>query len=466
MSARPGTDRTPDARPALGGHQDLFYTTSNTQHLPHIVRGEGIYLFDAVGTPYIDVASGAVVNNLGQGNERVLAAMAEQGRKLTFSYVRVSRHEPNRMVADRVAALAGPGYERVHLSSGGSEANEMALKFLRQYAYATGQRDRTRVISCVPSYHGATLLTMAITGEPEYEAVYDGMITFSEKIPAPLAYRTPDGISAEENARRTVDALEETILRLGPEKVLAFVIEPVGGVSTGANVPAGRFFADVREVCDRYGVYLVFDEVMTACRTGTFLAAHQWPEARPDVVVLAKGLGAGYTPLGAMLAPARMVDELAGLTGFNLSHTYNANPITCAGAVAVLDELVERDLLGNARRMGDHLRIRLEELGKNSPLVGDVRGLGLLQAVEIVADKETKATLPREVRAPDRIRELGLRHGLMLYARQQNGGRYGEWFMVAPPLVITEEEVDAMVDRIGRTLDDFTDELTRDGLLG
>ena len=466
MTAPADVDPIPSIRPSAGGHQDLFYASGNTSGLPHIVRGEGIYVWDSAGNRYLDVASGAVVSNLGQGNQRVLDAMSEQGRKLSFSYVRVSRHDPNRQVADRVAALAGPGFERVHLSSGGSEANEMALKFLRQYAYATGQRERTRVISCVPSYHGATLLTMAITGEPEYEAVYDGMITFSEKIPAPLAYRTPDGISAEENARRTVRALEDTILRLGPGNVLAFVIEPVGGVSTGANVPAGDFFADIREVCDRYGVYLVFDEVMTACRAGTFLAAHQWPEALPDIVVLAKGLGAGYTPLGAMLAPARMVDELAGLTGFNLSHTYNANPIACAGAVAVLDELVDRDLLGNAQRMGAHLRARLEELAKASPLVGDVRGLGLLQAVEVVADKQTKATLPQHVRAPDRIRELGLRHGLMLYARQQNQGRYGEWFMVAPPLIIDEEQVDDMVERIGSTLADFTDELTRAGLLG
>ena len=452
-------------RPARGGPQDLFYSARNTLDLPLMARGEGIYFWDDAGARYIDVSSGAICNNLGQGNERVLRAMYEQGRTLTFTYVRVTRHKPNAVLSDKVAALAGPGFERCHFVSGGSEANEMAIKFLRQYAVATGQASRHKIIACLPSYHGGTLATMGITGDLDYEATYGPMAVFSPKVPSPLVYRRPDGTTPEEAARQAAAALEAEIVRQDPETVLAFIFEPVGGLATGANVPPDPYFGEVRRICDRHGVFLVYDEVMSACRTGSFLAAHHWPDGKPDIVVLAKGLGAGYVPLGAMLAPAAMVDELAELTGFNLAHTYNANPIVSAGAAAVVDEVVERDLIPGAARLGAHLTRRLEAIKAASPIVGDVRGKGLLQAVEIVADKDTKAMIPAEFMAADRIRRLGLENGLLIYMRRTNGGRFGEWFMVSPPLTITEAQVDDMADRLARTLAAYVDGLTRAGAL-
>ena len=204
---------------------------------------------------------------------------------------------------------------------------------------------------------------------------------------------------------------------------------------------------------------------MSACRTGTFLAAHHWPHGKPDIIVMAKGLGAGYTPLGAMLAPASMVDELAGMTGFNLAHTYNANPITCAGACAVLDELVERDLIEGAARLGVHLRERLDAIHARSPIVGDVRGKGLLCALEIVADKTNAAMLPAELAADDRIRQIGMQEGLLIYMRRTNGGRFGEWFMVAPPLTISPGEIDDMMERLERTLERYAAEARRAGAI-
>ncbi|TAL95190.1 MAG: aspartate aminotransferase family protein [Paraburkholderia sp.] len=449
-------------RPAVGGPQDLFYSTANTVGLPRIVRGENIYVWDDQGRRLADVSSGAIVSNIGQGNERVLRAMYEQGKKLSFSYVRVSRHDPNSDLSEKLAKLAGPGYERCHFTSGGSEANEMAIKFCRQYAYATGQTRKTRVISCMPSYHGGTLGTIAVTGDLDFAPVYGDMVTFSAKVPSPFTYRVPQGHTAETYALECARQLETTIVELGPENVLCFIFEPVGGLSTGANVPPAAYFREIRRICSRYGVFLVFDEVMAgAGRTGKFLAADHWPEAKPDLIVLAKGLAAGYTPLGAVLAPARLVDELASLTGFNLAHTYNANPITCAGACAVLDETVESRLVENAASMGRYMFSQLRELAATSPIIGDVRGKGFLCAIELVKNKDTKEMLAPHVRAADRVRQIAMEHGMLIYARRTSGGKFGEWFMASPPLITTQSQVDEIVAGIGATLGDLTDELHR-----
>ncbi|MFK0166977.1 aspartate aminotransferase family protein [Rhizobium sp. NPDC090279] len=452
-------------RPAAGGSQDLFYSSSNTKSLPTIIRGENIHVFDDEGRRYIDVISGAMTASLGQGNKRVLQAMYDQGVKHTFSYVRVTRHLPNAELTQLIASLAGPGFERVHLSSGGSEAVEMAIKFLRQYAYAKGKKQKTKIITLMPSYHGGTLATIGWTGDEDVAVVWGPMAVFGEKIPAPLSFRPPFGNTSEEGARGSAIALEAKIVELGADNVLAFMMEPIGGQSTGANVPHPVFFSEIRRICSKHGIYLVFDEIVSTCRTGSFLAAHHYPDCKPDVVVTAKGLGAAYTPIGAVLAPASMVDELADLTGFNLSHTYNANPITCAGAIAVLSEMTERNLIANAGPLGELLRQRLVDIMDNSPIVGDVRGKGLLMALEYVRNKETREVFSSEIYASDRIRQIGVENGLMLYSRRQNGGRYGDWSIVCPPLIITADQIDDMADRLKRTIAVFADEMTRAGVL-
>ncbi|MFI4997678.1 MAG: aminotransferase class III-fold pyridoxal phosphate-dependent enzyme, partial [Hyphomicrobiales bacterium] len=243
-------------------------------------------------------------------------------------------------------------------------------------------------------------------------------------------------------------ALDRKIRELGPENVLAFILEPVGGLSTGAVVPPAGYFRAIRDICTRHGVFLVFDEVLCgAGRTGKFVTAHHWPEALPDIVVMAKGIGAGYAPLGAMLAPARMVDELAGLTGFEFSYSYNANPICCAAGIAVLDEFERLNLVERARVQGDTLRRGLEEIQAESAVLGDVRGIGMLLAVEMVADKAMKRSLPSGFQPTERIRVHGLENGIMLYSRPTAGGSYGHWFMIAPPLTITESEIGELLSR-------------------
>lgn len=447
-------------REGLGGPQDLFYSAANQVPLPIIERAEGVFLYGEDGTQYLDVSSGPVVSNIGHGNAYVAEAMAHQARTMDFAYSRTSRHRPNMALTARIAALAGPGYERVGLASGGSEAMEAAIKFLRQYAVAKGQGSRRIVISCNPSYHGGTIGTLSITGDDALKPFLDGFSIPSIKIPAALTYRTPDGMTPEQNAERSAAALEAAIRDAGPHNILCFVVEPVGGLSTGCNVPPDIFFNRVRQICDRHGIFLVYDEVLCGTgRTGQFLAAHHYPDAKPDIVVLAKGLGAGYTPLGAMLAPARLVDELAELTGFNFSHTYNANPVTCAAGLAVLDIYEREDLVGRAGRVGAYLRGRLDALQDRQPIIGDIRGRGMLMALEFVADATTKASLPAASNAVERIRALGLENGLMIYSRRTAGGKNGDWIMVSPPLTITEAECDELVSRLEATLNAFKTEV-------
>jgi len=447
---------TEHVRPPRGGTQDLFFPQSGAASIPTIVSGDGIYLIDDRGRRLLDVASGPFLATLGQGNERVLQAMLDQGRRLTYTYSRSTRHAANAGLTQRLAALAGPGLERVHLTSGGSEAIEMALKFLRQHAVAIGQPERSRVISMLPGYHGATTQTLGLNGDLSADPLWGPMTVSSAKIPAPLTFRAP---SAEAAAAASVAALEETILSLGPERVLAFVMEPVGGQASGANVPHPSFGRRVREVCSRYGVRLVLDEIVSAFRTGRFLAAQHDPHVRPDAVVLAKGLGAGYAPLGAFLAPAALVDELAETTGFVVSHSYDANPMACAAGSAVLDEVVERDLIDNAAHMGARLRAGLAEIATRSPLIGDIRGLGLLLAIELVADPVTLDRFPTHVDPGAVVRRHGFDRGLLLYSRRQNAGRFGDWLLIAPPLVIDEAQCDELLTSLATSLRDAEPEL-------
>jgi adenosylmethionine-8-amino-7-oxononanoate aminotransferase len=444
--------------PPVGGTQDVFFPRRATATLPTIVRGDGVYLIGADGRRLLDVCSGPFLAALGQGNDRVIAAMQAQGRTLTYTYSRTTRHPANAELTRRLAELAGPGFERVHLTSGGSEAIEMALKFLRVHAVATGRPERDRVITLHPGYHGATAFALGLNGDVSAPALWGPLTVPSEKVPAPLTFRAA---SPDAAASASLTGLEDAITRLGPERVLAFVMEPIGGQSSGVNVPHPSFLTGVRALCDRHGIHLVFDEIVTAFRTGRFLVAHHRPDARPDVVVLAKGLAAGYAPLGAALVSSRLVEEVATTTGFVVSHSYDAAPIACAAGAAVLDEIVERGLIGHAAMVGDRLRAGLERLAADSPLVGDVRGRGLLLAIELVADRSTLAKFPAEIDPGAIVLRHGLHHGLLLYSRRQNGGLFGDWLLVAPPLVIDVPTADELIDRLGATLAAASAELLR-----
>ena len=443
-----------------------FYAPKGSLRPPQIARAEGVYLWDVNGRRYLDATSGAVVTNIGHGNARVLSTMHEQASKVTYAYPRFFESEHNIRLSDRICAMAGDGFDRAFFVSGGSEANESALKLARQYAVVCGQGSRTKVISRNPSYHGSTLGALAVTGDSSAHALYGPMVQDFPKVAAPLSYRIPDGHTQASFETACVQELERAILQAGPETVLAFIMEPIGGLSTGAVVSSGSYFRQVREVCSRYGILVIYDEIMSgAGRTGAFLAAHHWEGARPDLVTLAKGLAAGYTPLGALLAPNHMVEAIAQSGGFVHGHTYFTNPLSCAVANAVLDEVFERNLVERAAALGEHLRARLQEVAQRSPLVGDVRGQGLLCAIELVADKGTKRQLPVGLNAPSRLTEHGLAHGIALYNRRANKGEFGDFQMIAPPLTSTEGEIDALVQLLELSLNDLLAELHAKGLV-
>lgn len=448
---------------SYGNHQELFYSPSPLPR-PLIVSASGITVTDSDGGTYYDANAGAAVANIGGGNERVLQAMVDQGRRMTFSYVRFSRHQANLDLTTKIAEMAGPGFERVHLANDGSEANEMAIKLLRAVAYQSGQPAKRKIITLSPSYHGGTLATMGWSGDSEYTAMWGDMTVPSIKVPAPLTYRRPEGTTEEDAGRLAASHLEDAILEHGPENVLAFLMEPVGGTATGANVASIEYVRAVREICDRHGVYLVFDEVMSATRTGAFLAAHHHGEVRPDAVIMAKGLGAGYVPLAAVAVSSALVDRLNTVGGFDLSHTYNANPIACAAGSAVLAEIEDRGLIERGRLAGHRLEQGLRQLMTRHPIIGDVRGRGLMLGIELVANRETKASFGADAAAAVAVRRAGMDNGLLIGGRRLNGGAFGEFMLMTPALTITDSEVDELLDRFDRTLGDVEHDFAARGL--
>lgn len=421
----------------------LFYQTRLRR--PLVDRAEGIYLFDQQGRKVIDGSSGAMVVNIGHSNPNVLAAMRAQLERVTFAY---RLHFENEAAEDLAARLVGhmpPGMDKVFFVSGGSEAVESCLKMARQYAVAKGQHGRFKVISRFPSYHGSTLGALAVTGYTALTQPFAPMMHEMPKIPAPTAYLDRDGLTMEERGLRYADMLEAEIRAQGPETVLAFIMEPVGGASTGALVAPDSYYGRIREICDRWGIILIYDEVMSgAGRTGRFLAADHWGQ-KPDLIALSKGFASGYSPLGAMVAPDWMVQPVLDAGGFQHGHTYAGNPLACAAGLAVLDEIERQDLVGNAARMGDRLKARLEGLKNRFPFIGDVRGKGLLLAAELVADPLTMQPLPKEKNAYNRIVDLAYERGLIIYSRRTRGGFEGDHFLVCPPLIIDEAQVDEIM---------------------
>lgn len=443
-----------------------FYSPPDSPTLPRIQRAEGPYLWGEDGQRYIDAASGPIVTNIGHGNRHVVEAISRQAETCAFVSRTAFGSQANEALSERIAALCGPGYDRAFFTSGGSEAIEASIKFARQAACMRGQESRWKVISRNPSYHGSTLGACAITGDDETLEMFGPMMVRMPKISTPFTYRIPDGYTPTEWQEAAAQELEETIVREGPDSCLAFILEPVGGLATGALVASEHYYNRIREICTRHGLLLIFDEVMSgAGRTGRFLAAHHWPAGKPDLVVLAKGIGAGYTPLGVMMAPAELVDEVARAGGFLHGHTYVANPLTCATGLAVLDEVTRLGLVDNAARMGPILADALHKVADSSPIVGDVRGKGLLMAIELVSDKPTKAMMPFEVDITRRIVRTATRHGLIVYARRTSRGRFGEWIMIGPPLNVDEAAISEIALALSRTLADCSDALLAEGWL-
>lgn len=427
--------------------------------LPVAVGGRGIELFDESGKAYIDASGGAAVSCLGHGHPDVVAALQAQAERLAYAHTSFFTNEPAERLADRLIAGAPQGISHAYFVSGGSEANEAALKMARQYFVEKGEPQRHAIIARRQSYHGNTLGTLATGGNEWRRAPFKPLLIDTHHIDPCYAYRHQEpGESEEAYGLRAAQALEDKILEIGPETVMAFVAEPVVGATAGAVPAVAGYFRRIREICDRYGVLLLLDEVMCGMgRTGTMHACEQDGVA-PDLMTIAKGLGGGYQPIGAVLLGRHIFDAFANGSGlFQHGHTYICHPMACAAALSV-QEVIERDgLLANVRAMGVYLRDRLEARFGNHAHVGDIRGRGLFLGVELVADRSTKEPFDPARKLHALVKKEAMARGLMVYpAGGTIDGARGDHVLLAPPFIIDEPAADAIVERLGEAVDAAT----------
>ena len=433
-------------------HRNLHVT------LPLAVAGEGIYLTDAEGRRYIDASGGAAVSCLGHSHPAVVAAIREQVGKLPFVHSSFFANEPSEALAGFLVERAPEGFGagRVAFCGSGSEATEIALKLARQYHLERGEISRSRIISRIGSYHGNTLGALAVGGHKGRREPYAPMLMQTSQIEACHVYRgRRDDESEETYGRRVADALETEILRLGKDNVAAFIAEPVGGATMGCVTPVPGYFARIREICDAHGVLLIADEVMCGMgRTGHLFALSE-EGVCADIVTVAKGLGAGYQPIGAVLASEKVVEALYRGSGkLANGHTYMSHPVACAGALAALTAIENDGLLERVRMLGDELQRQLTETFGNHRHVGDIRGRGLFYAVELVKDRATKEPFPVSRGLAERIRSEAMANGLICYPSSGTAdGVNGDHVLLAPPFICSEEDLAEIVGRLAKSVE-------------
>jgi adenosylmethionine-8-amino-7-oxononanoate aminotransferase len=423
---------------------------------PVAVRGEGIHLFDQAGKSYIDASGGAAVSCLGHGHPKVVEAIRAQIGKLDFVHTSFFTNEPLEGLADALIADAPPGLAKVYVVGSGSEAIEAALKMARQYFVERGEPRRTRFIARRQSYHGNTLGALAVGGNAARREVYGPLLMPVEHIAPCYAYRDKAAAESEEAyGLRIADELDAAIRRLGAETVVAFVAETISGATLGCATPVPGYFKRIREICDRHGILLVLDEVMCGMgRTGTLHACDAEGIA-PDLMTIAKGLGAGHQPIGAVLVSDKVFGAFArGSGAFMHGHTYVGHPVACAAALAVQRAIKEENLLANVRAMGGALRDALVARFGNHPHVGDIRGRGLFQAIELVADRGTKAPFDPARKLNARIKREAMTRGLLCYPMGGTvDGRAGDHVLLAPPFIVDRAAIGTIVERLGEAVD-------------
>ncbi len=423
---------------------------------PVAVAGEGCYLIDVDGKRYLDGSGGAAVSCLGHSNQRLREALHAQLDRLAYAHTGFFTSEPAETLADRLIAKAPEGLDRVYLVSGGSEAVEAAIKLARQYFVEIGQNQRHRVIARRQSYHGNTLGALAAGGNEWRRVQFGPLLVETSHIAPCYEYRDrQEGESLEAYGRRVADELETELQRLGPETVMAFICEPVVGATSGAVPAVPGYLRRIREICDRHGVLLIFDEVMCGMgRTGHLFTCDEDGVA-PDMLTIAKGLGAGYQPIGALLVSGAIYDAIAQGSGFfQHGHTYMGHPMAAAAANAVLSEIEDRDLLAAVRRQGELLDRSLRERLGQHPHVGDIRGRGLFRGVELVEDRGTRRPFDPALRLHARIKALAFDAGLICYPMGGTiDGRLGDHVLLAPPFIISAAEIAELVDKLAGAID-------------
>ncbi len=423
---------------------------------PVAVRGQGVWIEDAAGKRYLDASGGAAVSCLGHGHPEVLAAMHRQIDQLAYAHTSFFTTEAAEALAEQLIRSAPAGMSHAYLVSGGSEAVEAALKMARQYFLEIGQPERSHFIARRQSYHGNTLGALAVGGNAWRRRQFAPLLIDVTHVSPCYPYRDlQDGETPEAYGQRLARELDETIQRIGPGKVLAFVAETVGGATAGVLVPVPGYFKAVREVCDRHGVLLILDEVMSGMgRCGTLHACEQ-EGVVPDLMTVAKGLGGGYQPIGAVLAQGRIVDAMTRGSGFfQHGHTYLGHAVACAAALAV-QQVIERDgLLAKVRRDAAFLQQLLTEKLGGHPHVGDIRGRGFFWGIELVQERGSKAPFDPARRLHAKIKAAAFSAGLLVYPMGGTvDGRYGDHILLAPPFIATEDELTQIVSRLSMALE-------------
>ena len=428
-----------------------IFGRSTRGQLPTAVAGDGCYLIDANGKRYLDGSGGAAVSCLGHSNARVRAALHEQMDKLAFAHTGFFTSDPAEQLADRLVSYAPKGIDRVYLVSGGSEAVESALKLARQYFMEIGQPQRHRVIARRQSYHGNTLGALAAGGNEWRRAQFAPMLVETSHISPCYEYRDRrDDETAEQYGLRAANELQAEIERLGPDSVMAFIAEPVVGATAGAVPAVTGYLKRIREICDQYGILLILDEVMCGMGRTGYLFACEEDGISPDMVTIAKGLGAGYQPIGALMVQGKIYDAIAAGTGFfQHGHTYLGHAMAATAANAVLSEIEENDLLTRVRTQGEKLQSALvSEFGQH-PNVGDIRGRGLFRGVELVADRDSKMPFETGAKIHAKIKSAAFDAGLICYPMGGTiDGQRGDHVLLAPPFIITDAQIDELVSKL------------------
>ncbi|MCA1300249.1 aspartate aminotransferase family protein [Stappia indica] len=434
-----------------------IFPRHTAMRLPRAVSGDGCYIIDDSGKRYLDASGGAAVSCLGHSDKTVTEAIKRQLDAIPFAHTGFFTSEAAEELADLLIAHAPGDLDRVYLVSGGSEAVEAAIKLARQYHLERGEPSRARIIARRQSYHGNTIGALSAGGNMWRREPFGPLLVDMSHIAPCYAYRDQrEDESAEEYGRRVADELEAEILARGPETIAAFIAEPVVGATLGAVPAVPGYFARIREICDRYGVLLILDEVMCGMgRTGHLFACDA-DGVVPDILCIAKGLGAGYQPIGATLCSAAIYSAIETGSGlFQHGHTYLGHPAAAAAGRAVVSALVERDLVGRSRDMGAKLDAALRDRFGQHPHVGDIRGRGLFLGLELVADRESKTTFDPARKLHAVIKKAAFTRGLICYPMGGTiDGRHGDHILLAPPFILEDSQIDELVDKLAGAIED------------
>ncbi len=434
----------------------VFYRNLK-KHYPTVDRGEGVYIYDTEGKRYLDGSGGAAVVGIGHGIKEIAEAMIQQAGRVSFSHGSQFTSQTAIDLASKLVQFSPKGLTRVYYLSGGSEAVETAVKMARQYYVETGKPGKYKVVSRWTSYHGNTLGALALSGHTGRRKHYLPLLQHTPHIAPAYCYRCPFGHEAEDCRLECALDLERALLYEGPDSVSAFIAEPVVGATAGALVPKNGYFQKIREICDRYDILLISDEVMTGMgRTGKNFGIDHW-DVTPDMIVVGKGLSSGYTPIYTVILREEIYQTIkVGSGAFVHGHTYSQNPLSCAVGSAVLDYLIRHDLVSRSARMGEYLISALQVLKKHD-FVGDIRGRGLFAGIEFVKSKTTKEPFEPKLKLNGLISNRAFEKGLIVYPGGGGAdGIRGDHILLAPPLIISEEQIDQMASILDETFGEIS----------